>query len=52
MLRLSLHSTINTHRRGLPPKLSVSKNPEAIDYLVTTVTAPWCALGVPLRAQG
>ena len=48
----TMHSTFDTDRRGLPPELSVSKNPEAIDYLVTTVTAPWRALGVPLRAQG
>ena len=48
----TMHSTFDADRRGLPSELSVSKNPGAIDYLVTTVTAPWRALGVPLNAQG
>lgn len=48
----TVHSTFDTDRLGLPAVLSVSKNPEAIDFLVSTVTAPWRAGGVPLKAQG
>lgn len=48
----TVHSTFDTDRLGLPAALSVSRNPEAIDYLVTTVTAPWRAQGIPLQAQG
>ncbi len=44
----TVHSTFDTDRLGLPASLSVSKNPEAISYLVETVSAPWRSAGVPL----
>ena len=47
----TVHSTFDTDRLGLPASLSVSKNPEAIAYLVDTVTAPWRAAGVPLLSR-
>lgn len=48
----TVHSTFDADRLGLPAVLSVSKNPEAIEYLVATVTAPWRDLDIPLNAQG
>ena len=47
----TVHSTFDTKRLGLPDSLSVSKNPEAIAYLVDTVTTSWRAAGVPLLAR-
>ena len=48
----TVHSTFDADRLGLPAVLSVSKNPEAIEYLVATVSAPWRDLDIPLNAQG
>ncbi len=47
----TVHSTFDTDRLGLPASLSVSKNAEAIAYLVDTVVAPWRAAGVPLLSR-
>ena len=47
----TVHSTFDTDRLGLPPTISVSKNPEAISYLVETVVKPWRAAGVPLLSR-
>jgi hypothetical protein len=44
----TVHSTYDALRLGLPATLSVSKNPEAIAYLVATVTGHWTADGSPL----
>lgn len=44
----TVHSTFVTKGLGLPDVLSVSRNPAAIDYLVTTVAGRWQSAGVPL----
>lgn len=41
----TVHSTYETRRLGLPGILAVNKNPEAIAYLVDTVTGHWTAQG-------
>lgn len=47
----TVHSTYDALRLGLPATLSVSKNPEAIAYLVATVTGHWTADGSPLMRR-
>ena len=44
----TLHSAFDTKGYNLPESLSVAKNPEAIAYLVETVTHTWRAAGAPL----
>lgn len=44
----TVHSTYDAQRLGLPASLSVSKNPEAIAYLVATVIGHWDTDGNPL----
>jgi len=44
----TLHSAFDTKGYNLPESLSVAKNPEAIAYLVDTVTHTWRAAGAPL----
>ena len=43
----TVHSGFVTGGLGLPADLSVSKNPEAVAYLVGVVTQTWAAAGVP-----
>ncbi len=47
----TLHSTYDAKGLKLPESLSVSKNPEAIAYLVSTVTSTWQASSVPLLTR-
>lgn len=42
----TVHSTYDADRLGLPQDLSVSKNPAAIDYLVSTVLSKWQEAGL------
>ena len=44
----TVHSNFVTDGLGLPASLSVSRNPAAIAYLVSTVAAKWQAAGIPL----
>ena len=44
----TVHSTFVTAGLGLPRALSVSRNPAAIDYLVSTVTSDWQEAGAQL----
>lgn len=47
----TVHSAFDTDRLGLPAGLAVSKNAEAIAYLVDSVTRTWRTAGVPLLAR-
>ena len=44
----TVHSTFVTKGLNLPTTLSVSRNPAAIAYLVSTVSAQWQAAGIPI----
>jgi hypothetical protein len=44
----TVHSTFVTNGLNLPTTLSVSRNPAAIAYLVSTVSAQWQAAGIPI----
>ncbi|CAB4927579.1 MAG: hypothetical protein F2836_02715 [Actinobacteria bacterium] len=44
----TVHSSFVTDGLGLPASLSVSQNPAAIAYLVSTIAAKWQAAGIPL----
>lgn len=46
----TLHSTFDSRRLGLPKGLSVSRNPPAIRFLVSTVVGAWNAAGVTVAA--
>lgn len=45
----TVHSGFVTGGLGLPSELSVSKNPEAVAYLVDVVTRTWTSAGVPVQ---
>jgi pimeloyl-ACP methyl ester carboxylesterase len=44
----TVHSDFVTQGLSLPVTLSVSRNPAAIEYLVSTVSAQWQAAGIPI----
>jgi hypothetical protein len=44
----TIHSTYEAERLGLPRKLSVSNNPSAIGFLISTIRNHWRAAGIPL----
>jgi len=44
----TVHSTFSTKALNLPPELSVSKNPAAVDFVVATVLGHWAAAGAQL----
>lgn len=48
----TVHSTFSADSLGLPQELSVSKNFEAIAYLVDSITGKWTAAGAPLLGAG
>ena len=47
----TVHSTFVTKGLGLPSNLSVVRNPAAIAFLVSTLTAQWQAAGLPLATS-